>query len=115
MNIEPKKSLEQKSAQISHKWLNNAYLCEICADFCSNDCLGIKRLRHGVVARTAPGVATQDATNGQIETFKGAMLLYGLFCVLLTSRGETTGWRSERTDAPLIENDGDEQQPLQDQ
>ena len=58
-------------------------------------------------------MAAQDAAHAKPKTFEGAVLLYSLFCILRTSGSETAGRRRQRTDALLIEQNGQQQQPLQ--
>ena len=45
-------------------------------------------LRNGVVAVAAPGVAAEDATNGEIQTFEWAVLTECFQSILGTGRGE---------------------------
>ena len=70
-------------------------------------------LWNGVIAGAAPGVAAQDAPYGQVEALEGSVFLYGLLGILRAGGGETAGSGREGADAPLVEQDGQEQQPLQ--
>ena len=60
-------------------------------------------LRHGVVAGAAPGVAAEDALEGEPEAFEGAVFAEGLKGVLRACGGEAAGGRFQRGDTQLIE------------
>ena len=70
-------------------------------------------LRHRVVARTSPGVATQDAADGQVQSFEGAVLADGFDGILRAGGGEAARGAQHGRDAALVEVDGHEQQPRQ--
>ena len=64
------------------------------------------RLRHGVVAAAAPGMAAQDAANGEIEAAQGAVLAEGLKRILRAGGREAAGGRRQGRDESLVEADG---------
>lgn len=67
-------------------------------------------LRHGVIAVTAPWMASEDAAQGQIEALERAMLSECLQGVLGTCRGETTGRAAlQRRQTYLIETDQEDE------
>ena len=45
-------------------------------------------LRHGIVAGAAPRMTAQEAANGEVETFEGAVLEDGLSGIFATGGGE---------------------------
>jgi hypothetical protein len=49
--------------------------------------LGKRRSRHRIVTMTAPGVAAQYASDGQITTIDRAVFLYGFYAVCTAGRG----------------------------
>ncbi len=71
-------------------------------------------LRHRIVAGAAPGIASQDAPDGEVKTFDGTVLDDGLLGILRAGGRETADRRRERADASLVEDDGGQQYPLQD-
>ena len=52
--------------------------------------LEMELVRNRVVAVAAPGMATQNATYGQVKSFQSSVLLDGLNGILRTCRCETT-------------------------
>ena len=50
-------------------------------------------LRNWVISRTSPGVATKNASYGQVKSFERSMLLYRFYGILRASRSESTGGR----------------------
>ena len=69
--------------------------------------------RHGIVSASSPGIAPQDSPDGKSETLDGAVLDDGLLGILRAGGREPAGGRREGTDAALIEDDGYQQYPLQ--
>lgn len=59
-------------------------------------------------------MTAEDAADGQVEALEGTMFADSLNSILRAGGGEATRCRRERTDASLVEEDGDEQHPLQD-
>ena len=55
-------------------------------------------------------MATQDATDGQIKSFDGTMLLQGLYGVLTTRRGEAAGRGCQGGDETAVETNGSDEQ-----
>ena len=60
-------------------------------------------LRHGVVAAASPGVAAQDAAQGEPRTLQHSMLGDGFHGILRASGGEAAGGREMRGDRSLVE------------
>ena len=58
-------------------------------------------------------MTAQDATDAKIKTFEGSVFLYGFLGILRTGGREATGRRREGADALLVEQDRQQQQPLQ--
>jgi hypothetical protein len=54
-------------------------------------------------------MATEYAADGKVETFEGSVLADGLAGILRTGGCETAGSRGEGADAPLVEDDGQQQ------
>lgn len=54
--------------------------------------------RYGVVARAAPGVATQQTANGEVEALERAVLQDGLTGVLATGGRKAAGGTEQRGD-----------------
>ncbi len=90
----------------------NTYLCNL-QEISAKKLWGRKDLGYGVVARASPGIASQDAPNGEIEALEGTMLDDGLSCILTTGGRKATGWRCIGRDSGLVEADGHHQQPDQ--
>ena len=63
---------------------------------------GMGRLRNGVVAGATPGVAAEDAADGQVGTLEGPVLTKGLNGILGTRGGEPARRRLERRNANLV-------------
>ncbi len=68
---------------------------------------------HGIVSASSPGIAPQDSPDGKSETLDGAVLDDGLLGILRAGGRKPAGGRREGTDAALIEDDGYQQYPLQ--
>ena len=68
-------------------------------------------LRHGVIARTTPRIAPQDAPHGQSQSLEGSMLQDSLSGIFRTSRLKATRRRCIGSDAYLIEADGQQEYP----
>ncbi len=60
-------------------------------------------LRNGVITASSPGVTAEDAAEGEVEAFEGAVFAEGFEGVLGAGRGEAAAWGLERGDADLIE------------
>ena len=58
-------------------------------------------------------MTTQDTPHSQIKSLEGSVTLDSFTGILRTGGREATGCRGERTDAALVEEDGQQQQPLQ--
>lgn len=67
--------------------------------------------RHGVVAAASPWVAAQQPPDSQCKPLEGAMLDDGLTGILRACGRETAGGWGEGRDAPLVEEDGQDQHP----
>ena len=67
-------------------------------------------LRHRVVARTAPGMAAEDAADGQVESFEGAVFFDGLHGILRAGGREAARRAQHGRYAPLVEVDGEQQE-----
>ena len=65
-------------------------------------------LRHRVVARTAPGMAAEDAADGQVESFEGAVFFDGLHGILRAGGREAARRAQHGRYAPLVEVDGEQ-------
>lgn len=76
----------------------------------SKKTLKVELFRYRVVTVTAPRMATQNAAYGKIETFECPMFLNSLDGILRASRREPAGRRRQRTNAPLIETDRQNEQ-----
>ena len=74
-----------------------------------NDTVG--NLRHGIIARTTPRIAPQDAPHGQSQSLEGSMLQDSLSGIFRTSRLKATRRRRIGSDAYLIEADGQQEYP----
>lgn len=57
----------------------------------------------------APGMASEDAAHAEIESLEGTMAEDGFHHILATRRGVAAGGRCQRTDAVLIEADGEDE------
>lgn len=68
-------------------------------------------LRHGIVSATAPRIATQDAPNGEVESFDGAVFDEGLPRILGTGRGEAARRWCVRGNGGLVEANWQDEQP----
>lgn len=66
-------------------------------------------LRYGVVATSAPGVASEDALDGEPKSTDGTVLAYGFNGVLRAGGGVAAGGGKEGRDAVAVEVDGDEE------
>ena len=66
-------------------------------------------LRDGVITASSPGMATQDATHGQVHAFKGAMGADGLNRVLRTRRRKPARRGSHGGNHTAIELNGSNQ------
>ena len=53
-------------------------------------------LRYGIISASTPGMAAEDASDGEVEAFDGAMLAEGLKSVLGAGRGEAAAGLLER-------------------
>ncbi len=62
-----------------------------------------RQLRYRVIAAAAPGMATQESADGEVEAFEGAVFAEGFEGVLGTGRGEAAAGLLERGDADLVE------------
>ena len=62
-------------------------------------------LRYGIISATTPGMAAEDASDGEIQAFEGAVLAEGLKGILRAGGGETAAGLLEGGDADLIESD----------
>lgn len=60
-------------------------------------------LRYGIISATTPGMATEDASDGEVQAFEGAVLAEGLKGILRAGGGETAAGLLEGGDADLIE------------
>ena len=60
-------------------------------------------LRHRVVSVSAPGMASEDSSNCQIETLENSMFAECLERILRTGRSESACSRGQRGDAHLVE------------
>ena len=67
-------------------------------------------LRHRVVAAAAPGMAAQQAADGEVKPFQRTVFLDGLDGVLRTGGSETTGRGKKGGDEALVEADGENEQ-----
>ena len=74
----------------------------------------MKFVGNGVVAAAAPGMATEDALDGEIEAGKRAVTLDGFDCVGGTGGGKTAGRGCQRRNATAVEIDGEQQNPAKD-
>ena len=72
-----------------------------------------KLSRYRIISRTSPGIATEDAPDGEAESLEGTMLLHRLHRILRAGRGKATTGTQQRGDATLIEVNGIEQHQLQ--
>ena len=59
---------------------------------------------------SSPGMAAQDASDGEVEAFDGTMLLQGFDGILRTGRREAARRRCHRRDESLIETNGEDEQ-----
>ena len=59
---------------------------------------------------SAPGVAAQDAANGEPQSFEGTVFLECLHGILRTRGGVATGGRGEWGDKLLVKADGEDEQ-----
>lgn len=64
----------------------------------------------GVVAGASPGVAAEDAAEGEIGATEGSVLAEGFDGVLRTGGGEAAGGGLERGDAGSVKIDGQKQE-----
>lgn len=71
--------------------------------------LPMKFIRNGVVTMTAPGMASEDAAHTEVETLEGTMAEDGFHHILATRRSVAASGRGQRTDAPLVEADGEDE------
>ena len=73
--------------------------------------LPMELIGHGIVAIAAPGMTTEDAADGEIEPFEGAMHLDGFNRVGRAGRCEAAcRWEHGRDDH-TVEVNGEEEQP----
>ena len=63
-------------------------------------------LRYRIVAAAAPGVASQDTPDGQIEAFDRTVLHDGLLGILATRGCKPARGSQQRGDAYLVKPDG---------
>ena len=69
--------------------------------------------RDRIIAITSPGVAAEDAADGEIETLEDAVLQNGFNGILGAGGGEAAGGRCQRGDESLIETDGEDEETAQ--
>jgi hypothetical protein len=67
--------------------------------------------RHWIISASSPRIASQDAPNGQQQSFYGSMLEDGLPCIFGTSGGEATGRRRVGRNKFLVKHYRLNQQP----
>ena len=70
-------------------------------------------LRYGVIARTTPWIASQDAPYGQSQPFERTVLQNGLPRIFRASGLEATRRRCVGGDTSLIEHDWEQERPSQ--
>jgi hypothetical protein len=66
-------------------------------------------LWNGIVAGATPGVAAEDTFDAKPAAFEDAVFEDRFDHILAASRGEATGWRSQRGDESTVEIDGEEE------
>lgn len=71
--------------------------------------LPMKFIRNRVVTMTTPRMAPEDAAYAEIESLEGTMAEDGFHHILATRRGVAASGRGQRTDAPLVEADGEDE------
>ncbi len=78
-----------------------------------SETLGLMLSGHRIVAGTSPRMTTQDAADGEIKSFHGAVLDDGLSGVFAASGRKAARRAQQGRDGYLIKTDGQYQQPRQ--